>query len=175
MIGQALGYIVGRFGFIKPSLFAGAAAIGLAVLPGLMPSPEPEPEPEPARRAGGHNRLVVRADSDNQCLVSASLNGSRLKLLLDSGANTPLVLSLRMAAAIGVDPSRVTFDQPYNSANGVGYSGRITVRQLRIGDVIFRDVPALVNQEDMGAGLLGMPILQKLNYRLSGRSCILQW
>lgn len=107
-------------------------------------------------------KVMVRAGDDRHFHVDAIVDGTPLHLLVDTGA-TSVVLSRRDAERIGLDPDRLSFSQPTRTANGIGYGAPVRLREIRIGSIVVRDIPALVNRTPMSSSLLGMNYLERLS------------
>jgi hypothetical protein len=120
--------------------------------------------------------------SGNRCLVdvwasAAAGAGGRFSALLDSGDNDELSLTRADAATGGLDVGSLWFIWPYHSVSGTGFEAHTTLRRLHIGGAVLRDVPVSVISETGGNGtsLIGLPLLQRLNFRLRGDSCVVSW
>ncbi len=105
--------------------------------------------------------VVVRAGRDGHFRVDAIVDGKRLPMLVDTGA-TMVSLSPDHAARIGIDPARLEYSVRTRTANGIGHSAPVRLREIRIGSISVRNVPALVNREAMPQSLLGLSFLNRL-------------
>ena len=155
------------------------AMAGLWSLVGLYVSGDNHHRPPALPRGVGE--LVTRLSGD-QCLVdvwasAASGAGGRFRALLDSGDSASLSLTKSDAATAGVDVGSLWFVIPYRSVSGMGLQARTTLRQLRIGGAVLRDLPAYVVSETdgMNTSLVGLPLLKQLNFSLRGDSCVVSW
>ena len=78
---------------------------------------------------------------------------------MDTGASTT-VLGPEDAARVGIDPARLSFTRRFRTANGIVRGAPVTLAQLAIGPVRFRDVRASVNEVALSAPLLGISTLK---------------
>lgn len=123
--------------------------------------------------ATGARELVVSQDPDGGFYLMGQVNGQVVRFLVDTGASD-IVLSPADAQRIGIETSRLSFDHPSETANGVGYAAPSTVESLAVGSIRFDGVPVLVNQAPMSSSLLGMSFLKRLeSFRVSGRKLYL--
>ncbi len=105
--------------------------------------------------------VEVRAGMGGHFTVTASVNGRPVDFLVDTGASD-IVLSPADARRLGYDPDRLSFTRQYFTANGIGRGAPIHLDSLAVGPIVFYDLPASVNEADMGESLLGMTFLRKL-------------
>jgi len=110
----------------------------------------------------GDGEVLIRAQGKH-FVVDAMVDGTQIPLLLDTGA-TDVTLSRRDARRIGIDVGRLNFSQVTRTANGLGRAAPIRLREIRIGDIIVRDVQASVNDAPLGVSLLGNSFLEKLSH-----------
>ena len=123
--------------------------------------------------ATGARELVVSQDPDGGFYLMGQVNGQVVRFLVDTGASD-IVLSAADAERVGIETSRLSFDHPSETANGVGYAAPSTVDSLAVGSIRFDGVPVLVNQAPMSSSLLGMSFLKRLeSFRVSGRKLYL--
>ena len=141
MIGWALRQLV---------IFGGLALVLFAVTNRLLPQPTATPPapaasaPEPAQARGAvPNALVFRANPQGHVVVEAAVNGVPVKFLVDTGA-TMVVLTLKDAAAAGISGSDLVFSMRTSTANGVARAAPVRLRELRIDQLMVRDVAAAV-------------------------------
>jgi clan AA aspartic protease (TIGR02281 family) len=141
-----------------------AGQLHMPSLPALPQWPKPD----------GNNRVVVGLDGSNSCLIEGWANGARFDFLADTGAYI-LSFSRRDAARLGFNPWLLAYNRIYESANGTGHAARVRIRELRIDERVFRDVPADIDENGMGKPLLGMPILRQYEFHVGAGSCELRW
>jgi aspartyl protease family protein len=79
------------------------------------------------------------------------------------------------ARAAGIDPARLVFSMPVNTANGTARMAPATVREIRIGQLSIYDVPAAV-LENLDISLLGMSFLGRLQgYEMRDGKLTISW
>lgn len=106
--------------------------------------------------------VTFRAGSDGHFHVEAYINGTRLRLLVDTGASQ-VVLSPADARRLGFDLNRLDFRHVSETANGPVSGAPVTLREVAVGKVRLADVAASVNGAAMSESLLGMSFLSRLS------------
>lgn len=109
----------------------------------------------------GWNRITVPADPRGHFLVDAEVNGTSVMFLVDSGASS-VVLSPEDARRVGLPPDRLRYTERFHTANGTVRAAPVELREIRIGQMAQRSVPASVNEVPIGVSLLGMSFLSRL-------------
>lgn len=127
----------------------------LILIAALAPGPMAAP---PALAA----MTELRADKAGHFIAMAEINGSTVRVMVDTGATT-VALSYEDAEAAGLKPSRLDFNAPVATANGVVEAARVTIRRIVIDNVRVDDVAAMVLPRGaMRGSLLGMSFLSQL-------------
>lgn len=104
----------------------------------------------------------LRAGSDGHFVTEADINGTAVRVLVDTGA-TAVALSYEDAQAAGLRPDNLDYDVPVATANGLAKAARVTIRRIEIDNVKIEDVEGMVMPEGAMAGsLLGMSYLSRL-------------
>ena len=138
---------------------------------------------QPARTAKGSRKasrpasrtLTIRASAGGHFVVKADVDGADIRFMVDTGA-TEVVLTPKDAARIGFDLRARNFTRQFNTAGGVIRAAPVTLRRLRIGQLVLRDVEAWVNEAPLFVSLLGMSFLKRLDgYEVQGDKLILYW
>jgi aspartyl protease family protein len=117
--------------------------------------------PSRARETGSGEVSFARA-ADQHFRIDALVEGQPVRFLLDTGASG-VILTRQDAARIGYPPGRLSFTQIFETANGRTRGAPIRLKQIAIGPLVFSDVPASVNEGDLGESLLGMRLLEQLS------------
>lgn len=132
------------------------------------------PEP-PARSLGERRSLTISADYRGHYIVHPSIDNYRVKMMVDTGASV-VALTDSDARALGVRPDRSAYNYPLGTANGVVRGARIRLREVRLGDILVRDVDAVVLPAGaLGMSLLGTSFLRKLSgYEVQGSRMVLR-
>ena len=103
----------------------------------------------------------VRLSSDGHFWVRATLNGVPQRLLVDSGA-TVTALSPKIAAAAGLEVSQGPVPVLLRTANGTVAAGTARVAELRLGNIVARDLPVVVSPGMGDLNVVGMNFLSRL-------------
>jgi aspartyl protease family protein len=116
--------------------------------------------------------LQVRK-SDEHFYIDASVNGTSIRFMIDSGATTT-TMSADAAKSAGVDVDMEGFPVIVSTANGMAESRRGRVRQLTVGPITREDFPVHVSETLGDTNLLGMNFLSSLKgWKIEGETLIL--
>lgn len=117
--------------------------------------------------------LRVRMSPDGHFWAIASVNGVKRRMLIDSGA-TVTAISARTAAAAGIDTGRGLTPVVLRTANGTAAAEIGSVRELRVGNIVARNL-RIVTSPGLGEmDVLGMNFLSRLqSWRVEGGTLIL--
>lgn len=119
------------------------------------------------------NEVRVRMSQDGHFWVNATINGVRRRMLIDSGA-TMTALSDKTAAAASVDRSPNIAPIVLRTANGLAPAQPATVEELRIGNIVARDLKVVTSPALGDMDVLGMNFLSQLqSWRVEGRTLVL--
>jgi aspartyl protease family protein len=114
-----------------------------------------------AARSEG-DRIVVAADLSGHFVVHPTLDGKRVRMMVDTGA-TFVALSHEDARLAGVAVPPGGYTRRIETANGVVAVAPVRFSEIRIGDIVVRGVDALVLPPGrLGTSLLGMSFLKRL-------------
>jgi aspartyl protease family protein len=120
------------------------------------------------------NAIVYTADERGHVILDATINGTPVKMLVDTGA-TLVTLTPGDARAAGIDPGQLQYNGRVSTANGMARMGRVSLREIRIGQLSLYDVPAAVI-ENLDVSLLGMSFLGRLQgYEMRGGKLTISW
>lgn len=103
---------------------------------------------EVPRGPGGHYDLTL------------GINGEPVRFVVDTGA-TDVVLSRRDAERVGVDLDDLIYTGEAWTANGVVRVANVALDEVRLGEIVDRDLRAAVTDGDLDASLLGMRYLER--------------
>lgn len=117
--------------------------------------------------------LHVRMSSDGHFWAVASINGIKRRMLIDSGA-TVTAISEATARAAGVNAGAGLAPVILQTANGAAPAQTGKVAELRVGNIVARNL-RIVTSPGLGSlDVLGMNFLSKLqSWRVEGRTLIL--
>lgn len=105
-------------------------------------------------RSPGRGTLTVAADYRGHYVVHPSIDNFRITMLVDTGASV-VALTAADARALGLQLSPGDYRMTLNTANGAVRGARVNLREVRLGDILVRNVEAVV----LPAGALSMSLL----------------
>jgi aspartyl protease family protein len=115
----------------------------------------------------------IRMASDGHFWAAATINGVRRRLLIDSGA-TVTALSEATAAAASVHSNAGPVPVVLRTANGLAPARTGSVEELRLGNILARDLKVVVSPAFGDLDVIGMNFLSKLaSWRVEGRTLVL--
>jgi len=110
---------------------------------------------------------------DGHFWVVASINGAKTRMLIDSGA-TVTAISTGTAHAARVDTGTGLTPVMLRTANGVAPARIGSIDELRVGNIVARNLKIVSAPGLGGLDVLGMNFLSKLDsWRVEGRTLIL--
>lgn len=159
--------------------FAGLAAVGnLApqLEAGRAAAAREEPLTLSAVRSVAHDHVVrLPADPRGHYVAETVVEGSALRMLVDTGAS---IVALREsdARAAGVREDAGGREYALSTANGIVRARGATIREMRVGPIILRDVEAVILPDaQLGSNLLGMSFLKRLRgFEITGQELTLR-
>lgn len=105
----------------------------------------------------------LNADANGHFITDAMINGSPVKVLVDTGASM-VALSYEDADKVRLWPRSLRFDIPVMTANGQINAARVTIPRVKVGNIEVRDVDGVVMPKGALEGtLLGMSFLNRLS------------
>jgi aspartyl protease family protein len=114
--------------------------------------------------------VTLRADPRGHFQAEAAINGRTIPVMVDTGA-TSVALRHEDLGRLGLRPLLPSdYTVPIATANGAARAARVTLGEIRVGDVRVRNVEALVMPEKaLGTSLLGMSFIKRLrNVEMTG-------
>lgn len=119
------------------------------------------------------NETRVPLHDDGHFWVTAEVNGVEQPFLVDTGA-TITAISPGTADQSDVQPKPIRQTVAMRTANGVIRAEVATVAELRFGNIVARDLDAVVAPGLGDANVLGMNFLSRLaSWRVEGKTLIL--
>ena len=117
--------------------------------------------------------LRIRMGADGHFRAKASINGVERRMLVDTGA-TLTAISEGTAAAAGLSPKAGLVPVILQTANGMVQAQTATVREIRLGNIVARDLKVVVSPAFGDMDVIGMNLLSKLKtWRVEDGSLIL--
>ncbi len=143
--------------------------LGSRLTAGLIPG-----SPVSGQSGSGRNQITIIRSRNGQFEAQASVNGSPVSFLVDTGASS-VVLSHDDAVRIGLDLSGLSYSVPVSTANGMTEVARMTIGNLAIGEIQRDNIAVMVaRQGDLDQSLLGMSYLQTFwSFEIRGDRLIL--
>jgi len=131
---------------------------GTVALSSSAPSPAPTPASSYARN------VVLTKGRNGHFEVEARVDGRRLEFLVDTGASH-IALRESAAARLGIYPRPSDYTVRVSTANGVTKAALVQLRSVEVGDIIVRDVAAIVHSDEgLSVNLLGMSFLSRVRW-----------
>jgi aspartyl protease family protein len=107
--------------------------------------------------------FVVQA-SGGHFAVDARVDGRRIPFMIDTGASQ-ITIRETDASRLGFHPKERDYSIRINTANGVGRAAQVDLRMVEVGDILVRDVPALIVPDNvLNVNLLGMTFLSRVGW-----------
>ena len=117
--------------------------------------------------------LRVRMSPDGHFWVNATINGVERRMLIDSGA-TITAISESTARAAGVDAGTGLAPVVLRTANGVAPARTGSIDELRVGNIVARNLKIVTSPGLGGIDVIGMNFLSQLRgWRVEERTLIL--
>jgi len=114
----------------------------------------------PVQEVSGRETRVPLA-RDGHFWISARVNGVQQRFLVDTGA-TLTAISPELAESAGLEPQPLRQPVLLRTANGTVPAQVVTIGELRLGNVVARDLDAVVAPGMAGTSVLGMNFLSRL-------------
>ena len=126
-----------------------------------------------APEAAGSRSVSISRGQNGHFSVEGRVDGRRLNFMVDTGASS-IALREGDAARLGIHPARREYTARVSTANGVVMAAPVTLNRVEIGDVIVRNVAALVlPDEALGENLLGMSFLGQVHWQYESGKLVL--
>ncbi|PNU04937.1 retropepsin-like aspartic protease family protein [Novosphingobium guangzhouense] len=121
--------------------------------------------------AGGETRVPMQPDG--HFWISASVNGVKRDFLVDTGA-TLTAISPATAQEAGLKANPLNRSVLMRTANGTVEAQLAVIDELRMGNVVAREIDAVVAPGLGDANVIGMNLLSRLaSWRVEGKTLIL--
>ena len=115
----------------------------------------------------------IRMAADGHFWAEVTLNGVRRRMLIDSGA-TVTAVSEATAAAASIEGGSTPVPVVLKTANGLASARTASIGELRLGNIVARDLRVVVSPAFGNMEVIGMNFLSKLaSWRVEGRTLIL--
>lgn len=125
-----------------------------------------------AASEGSGTEIRLAAGPGGHFVTGGSINGRAVRFLVDTGA-TNVAMSEALARSIGLDFTKGERGLT-NTANGQVVAHRVSLREVRVGDVVLYNVDATVVPAPMEMVLLGNSFLTRFQMRRDADIMVLQ-
>jgi aspartyl protease family protein len=116
----------------------------------------------PGRAVSRGMSVEIARGQRGEFQIFAEINGSRVPTVYDTGASA-VVLTQEAAKAAGLPLDFLNYSVPVETANGRTRAAPVTLDRIAVGDIVERNVPALIAQPgQLRTSLLGMSFLNRL-------------
>jgi aspartyl protease family protein len=120
--------------------------------------------PVPVQSAPSMRNVVLTKGRHGHFEVEARVDGRRLEFLVDTGASH-IALRESEAARLGIYPRPSDYTVRVSTANGTTKAAMVRLGSVEIGDIVVRDVPAIVHSDEgLSVNLLGMSFLSRVRW-----------
>jgi aspartyl protease family protein len=117
--------------------------------------------------------LRVRMSPDGHFWVDAKVNGVPTRMLIDSGA-TVTAISQQTAKAANIDAGTRLVPVVLRTATGIAPAQTGSVDELRVGNIVARDLKVVTSPGLGELDVIGMNFLSQLeSWRVEGRTLVL--
>lgn len=103
----------------------------------------------------------IRLSRDGHFWAQVSLGGTERRMLIDSGA-TVTAVSVATAAAAGLEPRSGPIPMILNTANGPVRADQATLPEMKLGNIVARELAVVVSPAFGETNVLGMNFLSRL-------------
>lgn len=153
--------------------FAAMALVAGMIVPRFAQQMNAHPAPQPAtappafvvdKTPAPSGSVIVPRDIYGHFHADGSVNGRQLEFVVDTGASV-VTLTADDAAQLGIHPTESEYTVLMRTANGPIRAAPTTLDMVEIGDIMVRDVPAVVMPDGvLSENLLGMSFLSRLRH-----------
>jgi aspartyl protease family protein len=122
------------------------------------------PVPPPAATPTNSRTVTLTRGKGGHFWADARVDGRRMELVVDTGASQ-IALRAGDAARLGIHPTARDYAVKVSTANGITKAALVQLRTVEIGNIVVRDVQALVHADEaLGVNLLGMSFLSRVRW-----------
>lgn len=136
-----------------------ALNVGQRLQAELMPS-KPVEVKQAAQTSDGYTVALHKAD-DGHFHAAGMINNTRVQFLVDTGASS-VALTAADAKRAGLFPRDLKYNIPVSTASGHTFGAAVTLKSVRIGPIVIKNVQAIVMKDGLDQSLLGMSFLGRL-------------
>jgi aspartyl protease family protein len=108
--------------------------------------------------------MEIKASNGGHFAVEERVDGRRIDFMVDTGASQ-ITLRESDAARLGIHPSQRDYSVRISTANGEGRAALVQLGMVEVGDIVVRDIPALITPDNaLAVNLLGMSFLSRVRW-----------
>lgn len=125
-------------------------------------------------QATTYGEVEIRAARNGNFYTDASINGTGMKVLVDTGASF-IALTYKDAEALSLDPLNLDYSMKIHTANGVSSAAPVELDEVTVAGITVNNVQAIVSRPGaLGITLLGMSYLSRAGgFKIAGDRLIL--
>jgi aspartyl protease family protein len=128
------------------------------------PTKPTQPPPQQQQANNNSRSLTIRASEGGHFAVEARVDGRRLPFLVDTGASQ-ITIRASDAGRLGFRPTPSEYSIKISTANGEGRAAVVDLRSVEVGDIVVRNLRALVVPDlALSVNLLGMSFLSRVRW-----------
>lgn len=113
--------------------------------------------------AGKAGKIVLKAETNGHFIARGTINDQPVNFMVDTGA-TMLALGSNVAQSLGIKLDQLEVI-PISTAGGVVKSYKVKLKKVRIGEIEFLDMDAVISSSPMPYVLLGNNFLNRFQMR----------
>jgi aspartyl protease family protein len=152
--------------FITAGIIAGLGVVMAQMADKITPAPASASAvatvPADVPPQSGTRSLSIPRDARGHFATEGRIDGQRLAFMIDTGASV-VALNESSAARFGLRPTPGQYTATVTTANGTVKAARMRLAMVEVGDLIVRDVDAMVLPDRaLSENLLGLSFLSKL-------------
>ena len=128
----------------------------------------------PIQAVAQDGTVEVPRAADGHYYLTLTVNGTPVRFMVDTGA-TLTALSPRTAQAVGVEAGPLGRTVLLRTANGQTQAELVTLGEMRFGNVVARDLDAVIAPGLGETNVIGMNLLSRLaGWRVEDQTLVLQ-
>lgn len=168
LLGEAMSWVAAAgilaFGLMHYDEIRSATSAALGIQTQLSGHADADvPAGSPPRPAHSGGVVELTAERSGHFITNAEINGRPVEIMIDTGA-TFVALSHEDAERAGIYLTPKDFTHSVGTANGRARVAPVSLGRVAIGDIVVRDVQALVSEPGkLQTSLLGMSFLKRLS------------
>lgn len=173
--GAAAAIAIGGIVYAKELKDLAYAVLGVAPSVAVAPTAAPQHAATGTPAEPSSNAVELKVGPNGHFMADADINGRSIAVMVDTGAST-IALTYEDADRIGVRPRSSDFTHVVRTANGNAKVAPVTLDRVAIGNVMVRNVQAVVIENGkLATTLLGNSFLSKLSrYEMRNGRLILE-